>query len=624
MINENKIIAICTSRVNDSTTYDFINALNELVIKQNWRIFVYHVCSDYYWTNEDVSADAAIYDLIDYKIIDAVIIMDEKVKSKKITGQIIDNARENKVPVFIVDGVYEGCYSFCFDYKSGFEKVVRHIVEEHKIRNLHFMAGIKDNSFSEDRLNVFKKVIEENGIEFKEEMVSYGAFWADPTRLAMEEVINSGHVPEAVICANDIMAINVCAVLEEYGYKIPDDVLVTGFDGIDEIYAMHPQITSVKCDYAVVANKVYTALLDCFLGWKIPFFNEIIPEFICGQSCGCKNENIKQDINFYNKLNTCFYRYQDDTKQLLNIAQRLQNVYAYEDISKALDDDILTNVSILINKKCIDETKNITDLRSEKGFDDDFIVLRNPENKLLENKHLKRNEIYDEIDGLFYKQVPIIFNAIYSFDTLFGYMCFYFDSPSITNYGKITEMITSVSIGISGYINVRNQKYLKDMLEDIYKNDSLTGLLTRKGFDQEFAVLKESISESNGKLTVILSDLDRLKVINDSLGHVAGDKAIVTVAKALKNSCPKDAICARIGGDEFLAVFSSNCDVSEIEKRINLEIDLFNAKSNIGYDISTSIGYFQTDSLEEMNFDTLVSKADKFLYIKKEQHHKNQ
>ena len=78
---------------------------------------------------------------------------------------------------------------------------------------------------------------------------------------------------------------------------------------------------------------------------------------------------------------------------------------------------------------------------------------------------------------------------------------------------------------------------------------------------------KECI-EKNSPLTVVLADLDGLKLINDTYGHGAGDHAIYVVAQTMKNVCPKDAVCVRIGGDEMMAVFIGAYNSEKLQKHV--------------------------------------------------------
>lgn len=106
-----------------------------------------------------------------------------------------------------------------------------------------------------------------------------------------------------------------------------------------------------------------------------------------------------------------------------------------------------------------------------------------------------------------------------------------------------------MSIGVSGYINAKNQKFLHRKIENFYKYDSLTGLLNRNGFNNEFEIY----------------------------GHIAGDKAILMIAQALKKACPEDALVVRIGGDEMLAVLEGKIERELICEKIQNDLRLSGA-----------------------------------------------
>ena len=101
MIDGYKIIALCISRIHDLLNYEFINSLNNLLCPHKCRLFVYTICTELHMYDEalhrfeDVDrGDAAVYDLIDYDITDAVIIMDDKLKCHPLSQRIIDRARD--------------------------------------------------------------------------------------------------------------------------------------------------------------------------------------------------------------------------------------------------------------------------------------------------------------------------------------------------------------------------------------------------------------------------------------------------------------------------------------------------------------------------------------------------
>ncbi|MBQ4485673.1 MAG: LacI family DNA-binding transcriptional regulator, partial [Oscillospiraceae bacterium] len=152
MIGGKKITALCTSRIYDPQEHEFIRLLSEFLRANNNILFIYTLNTDLYWEEDNKNTEAKLFGLMDYSVIDTVIVMDEKIKSRKVAEKIISSANKRGVPVAVVDGSYPDTVSVDFDYGRGFEQIVRHVVEFHKAKKLHFIAGIKGNKFSDERI----------------------------------------------------------------------------------------------------------------------------------------------------------------------------------------------------------------------------------------------------------------------------------------------------------------------------------------------------------------------------------------------------------------------------------------------------------------------------------------
>ena len=120
-----------------------------------------------------------------------------------------------------------------------------------------------------------------------------------------------------------------------------------------------------------------------------------------------------------------------------------------------------------------------------------------------------------------------------------------------------------------------------------------------------------------------MADLDHLKQINDTYGHQAGDYAIRLTANAIRRSAPKEAILARVGGDEFLAVLprANQQDVDRYVKGFGKELKLLNRQENRAFDVEASCGsvVFQLDSFSTI--EECVQKSDEAMYREKDKHH---
>ena len=175
MINGKKLVALCTYRIYESQVFGFVTELNRLLQANDCYLFIYTLNSEI-GNSGDESDETAVFDLVPYDKVDAVVIMDEKIKSREVVQKILDKAASHDVPAIVIDGEYENASLVRFNYAKGFEAVVRHVIEFHKVKRPHFMAGKRNSPFSNERIEVFKKVIEENGFTFDDSMVSYGDF----------------------------------------------------------------------------------------------------------------------------------------------------------------------------------------------------------------------------------------------------------------------------------------------------------------------------------------------------------------------------------------------------------------------------------------------------------------
>jgi diguanylate cyclase (GGDEF)-like protein len=108
------------------------------------------------------------------------------------------------------------------------------------------------------------------------------------------------------------------------------------------------------------------------------------------------------------------------------------------------------------------------------------------------------------------------------------------------------------------------------MLYKISIEDSLTGLYTRRYFEQKLTESIGEVKRSNGRLSIVLFDIDNLKDVNDALGHKMGDQVLRKFSQILKTHSRKKDIVARWGGDEFVAIIpgSSEDEASVFGARI--------------------------------------------------------
>jgi diguanylate cyclase (GGDEF)-like protein/PAS domain S-box-containing protein len=162
--------------------------------------------------------------------------------------------------------------------------------------------------------------------------------------------------------------------------------------------------------------------------------------------------------------------------------------------------------------------------------------------------------------------------------------------------------------------DITERKSTEAQLKYLSLHDHLTGLYNRAYFEDELKRLELS---REYPISVISVDLDSLKLINDTLGHAAGDNLIKACAKVMKASLRKSDILARIGGDEFaLLLPQTNLSTGmEVVQRIHLQVDLYN-RANSYLPLSISIGLASAES-SQFSLEETYQEADERMYREK-------
>ncbi|EIM05842.1 diguanylate cyclase, partial [Planococcus antarcticus DSM 14505] len=186
-------------------------------------------------------------------------------------------------------------------------------------------------------------------------------------------------------------------------------------------------------------------------------------------------------------------------------------------------------------------------------------------------------------------------------------------------YYKGTSELETLSLSLRKLVSdLTSTESALVKMKEVAKRDELTGLANRYALD---AYLAEFI-QKNKMAIVLYIDLDGFKLINDTLGHNAGDELLVQVTKRLKKSVREDEMVARVGGDEFVVVLPAGKE--SLAKRGELVGERIISSINKPYllngenvSVSCSIGaaYWEASSL--ITIEETIKTADEALYTAK-------
>jgi len=195
-----------------------------------------------------------------------------------------------------------------------------------------------------------------------------------------------------------------------------------------------------------------------------------------------------------------------------------------------------------------------------------------------------------------------------------------FQTQIVTKDGKLKDIwvisntvkLSNKYLGLGIVLDITEIKNLERKLNELLDKDTLTGLLSRFGFTRKVGELLEILDKENKKCFLLIVDISRFKIVNDSYGHQIGDKILLEVSSRLKSSLHPTDLIGRLAADEF-GIFISRFDdpnklipvidriIDNIEETITVEDYPFNLTCSIG------ISVFPNDGT---NIDTLLKRAD--------------
>lgn len=628
-----RLIAICSADNCKEYNEKFLMALNETAKSFSFKIMFFSCFSSLYQLEKHDLGESYIFQLMNHDLIDGVIMLAETIKSDSIRQNIAKHALNRNIPVVSIEHSIEGCYNIVYEYNETIKRLIHHLIDEHHYTKINFIAGIKDNIFSEERLQAYRDALSERNIPIEEERIGYGEFWSEPTKVVLDRFLKSDlPFPDAIVCANDTMAIATIHYLIDAGYRIPEDVAVTGFDGIEEALEHVPPITTIQYNYKQTAQQAYQILLDIFEGKTPPRTSRIFSEITYGKTCGCITNSQKS----FNNLTRHLY-------------ERLDSQHQFNELQIAMAADLTDNTSfqgifmklmrygeafgvskywLCIVDDFLNETEELSDIlsdtmyrRSSYSSHMDMMLSRiNGEWQGMTD--FNTSNLLPNLEQVLSENDNLMFLPLHVLEHTIGYIALVYE-PEKFNMAFMYQLLMNISNALETTKIRQRQQNIITSLENKYIHDPMTGLYNRRGFYQRIQPLFDQCIKTQQSILVASVDLNGLKYINDTFGHGDGDIAISTVGRALAETMAENSTCARFGGDEFIAacLATDPQESDNFRKRIQDYLDEFNATSGKAYEVSASIGIVNAIPNQEVSLDDFIKYADEKMYEEKANHH---
>jgi diguanylate cyclase (GGDEF)-like protein len=626
MTEDKKLIAFMGGLIDEEKNCNFIREMEKECAQNGYLMLVFAFSETTFAERFSNNCEIKLIELAGYLDLKAIIMHLEFIKSDYLVEAIKALGRKKGIPVIAMERPHPDCINITMRYRHGFADMVRHVIDVHGCRKVNMIAGLEGDHFSDDRIRAYKQVLEEKGIPFEESRLGYGQFWDRPARFVTRKFIESGDIPDAIVCANDNMAIAVCDELQKLGYKVPEDIIVTGFDGVKKCLFKKPAISTVEPDYKSEVHRLMELIkqgdTENLVGSvaKVDFLLKL------RDSCGC---NRSEDA-----LST------EDIMDLFD---------SYEDVNWAV-----TNINSLFSQAShLESLRELTEVIQSTLWlwarDFQYVVLYTdllrPEIPDLDGKEytsffsyingkksgIARSFDADEALPGFLSMINrsdfhvMIVKLLHAGNNILGYSIEGTKNTTGRDVRRCEEFGMFLSTAIHTVVANRTLAQMNREFEQISIMDYLTGIFNRRGFFNELDRLL-AVSTNKGKyLTVFSIDMDGLKHINDFYGHAEGDFALQRLACALEHIVSRNGICARYGGDEFACALISDEPITlspdELRSRLDNVLMKRDDVKDKEYEITASVGCASAPIDNNLDLEELFGRSDEGMYADKKLKH---
>ncbi len=626
----------------------FINGYCGEIVSQFMRGFwptleentvdVYSFCAfpSFIMREDEMYGEMNIYNLPDLNDFDAAIIIANGLDYLDVSEELHKKCVETGTP-FIMTGykVDEGHFVMS-DNIVGTKQLIENVIDELGCKDIAFLAGGRNNIDSNIRLKVVRDVVASRGLHLPEtdeedDTRLYYSNWEHQGAADyIHNILEKQSIPDIIICANDELAMVSCIELEEAGYRVPEDVYVTGFDNSYYAKIFAPSISSVDQCYSEVGVQCANILKDIFAGNNE--LKEIVvkSKYCPKESTGAASEEealvIRRNVGKSEftdiSRGTGFSRKISEIERQVLSSGRFEDIHAHlKSAYELYDYNEKDSFHIVLDTRYKRSIAEMQDNFKAYEYSDSFDVVYSREKGTvyapseIDRHKLVPNIIESEKNRYF------LFAPLHEYGYTYGYMVLCDDINCINTKNKVKEYEDSLSVTFGRLVQTLRLNDLNKKLFDISQTDSLTHVKNRNAYDQKEKEYDSWIANNGSSLcfSIGVFDINNLKYINDTFGHEKGDLYILNSCQLLCQAY-KHSPVYRIGGDEFVVILTGDDQINKydiFDSMISKMEELRESDEALERKVSIAGGFSDYDPETDKTFSDVFKRADSLMYMKK-------
>lgn len=627
-----KKIAVVLCGIEYSNQQELVQGMIQYQSEHGGSIHVFQCSGDHLQTGGHKRGAFQIFDLLNPQNYDGIILARETLHEKNMQRRVVERLRESGVPVISVGAKTEGMGCIEFDDYHAMSQMVRHVICEHGVRKLAYIDGPKEYSDAAKRAQAYRDVLEEEGIPFDSHWFFQGDYSVEAGIYVVSELDRMHRIPEAIICANDCMAAGAIMELQNRGYRVPEDIIVTGFDNVPVAKDNSPKITTVDCARKTMGYRACEYLMTKTAKEIQELCVQIPTTQIYSESCGCENEGRDDGRELKRRLIRQTAKTKDYQKRMNEVFNSFMKSQKVKDFIQPVKEFVPG-----LGTECFYIAFRDTDAFARR------MVRSYGEKEPLQDAAWNEAEkeryrlpiayekgvfsSYGELEpGMLLPKECTADENVVSFvmpihyqEHFFGY-CIIGYCDMVTEADLIKQWMLELGNAVESVLKKQILQNITEKLDRMSAFDGLTGLYNRVGFQIQADKYKMYAKSSGRSLYISFIDIDGLKKVNDTYGHHEGDWLIKAIAECLRKASREEEVCMRFGGDEFIVLGLENVADGrhlEFEQEFQNHIRQVNESQKREYPVSASIGSYTIDDVEHTNLQIVIERADMEMYLRK-------
>ncbi|MBR6419136.1 MAG: substrate-binding domain-containing protein [Oscillospiraceae bacterium] len=547
------------------------------------------------------SSECNIFNYMNFQLLDGILYLRNSIHAEETKRRLDRMLAEQKIPVLVLDTVSEQFPYLTMDDRAGFAAITEHLLGTHGLTDLICLTGPESNQTAVQRVLGFRDAMEAHHLSVSDENIIYGDYWYGSAKaLAAELISGKRKMPQGVVCGNDPMAKALCHELIANGVRIPEDVVVTGYDAsLTEAQSLISLTSYVRRNFRLGAQGVQK-LYQMMTGETCALTETERIGVITGDSCPCGTDldYLKHQIRVEEQL--------DDYRTMFRTSNMGIQVTRHETLDSCMD-EVRKNIYLIRGVAeyylCLCEDwegggalENPSEYRRE-GFPQHMLlkILHNSSEHMVCTKPFPSAKMLPRLHEEREKPATFFFSPVHHDDRFFG--------VSVTCFGERLDTYDNIYCEWIAMVNtalefVRMQNYLKRFNNRIYLSsirDALTGLYNRTGYEKFSEECFTAAKNEHRRFLLLYAGFDSLRQINETYGHSEGDSAVTVLANAMNNSCTTYERCARIEDADFAIVGYQDYEMDACQRMmyaVSGYLEHYNQSSRKPYKLSASFGFF--------------------------------